>query len=231
MDTTSGILPEDSWQILIHICQRWRCVVFELLVFFDLQLLCIPKRLVQMMLDVWPPALPIAIRSCKPLHKRQKREYNIIEAFKQHNRVCKIDIMGTPNSLMEAFLTMKEPFPNLTRLGLEWFDYIEMPVLPDSFLGGSAPRLRSLILCQIPFPVVWKLLLSTSRLVRLHLQDILPSGYFSPEEMISGLSSLTSLEVLCIVFQPSPPQANRTTQSPLPRPTSCCLRSFFISLH
>lgn len=53
-----------------------------------------------------------------------------------------------------------EPFQALTRLHI---------VLPDAFMGGSAPRLRSLYLAGIPLPALSKLLLSATDLVYLGL--------------------------------------------------------------
>jgi len=90
-------------------------------------------------------------------------------------------------------------------------------VLPDSFLGGYAPRLQTLQLYDISFPAIPKLLSSASDLVELCLVAIPHSGYISPEAMVTGLSALTRLELLRIIFvsprsrpdQPSPPRSIR----------------------
>ena len=65
------------------------------------------------------------------------------------------------------------------------------PVVSDSFLGGSAPHLRHLRLCHIPFPfpVLRKLLLSAPNLIKLVLRDIPHSGYVSPGEGQWSLAS------------------------------------------
>ena len=81
------------------------------------------------------------------------------------NRICEIYIEMT-NSRWERFTeAMQKPFPELTHLQVWTHDVV--PVLPDSFLGGSAPRLRTLELESIPFPSIPKLLLSANRLVKL----------------------------------------------------------------
>ena len=95
--------------------------------------------------------------------------------------------------------TMEEPFPELTDLSLWSYDK-SAPALSDSFLGGSAPSLRSLWLDGIPFPGLLKLPFS-SHLVSLRLLTIPPSGYISPEAMVNCLSALTSLESLRLEFQ------------------------------
>ena len=50
----------DGWQKLVHVCRRWRSVVFASPHRLNLQLLCTNKRPVKKMLDIWP-ALPIVV--------------------------------------------------------------------------------------------------------------------------------------------------------------------------
>ena len=112
---------------------------------------------------------------------------------------------------------MQVPFSELGFLYLSFLEPSSMPVLPHSFLGGSAQRLRYLCLTSVPFPGLPELLLSATHLVDLLLYNIPPSGYFSPEAMSSCLSMLTSLETLDIRFnspQSSPDQENRRPPPP-----------------
>jgi hypothetical protein len=73
-------------------------------------------------------------------------------------------------------------------------------VLPDSFLNGSAPRLRTFDLDAISFPGLTKLFLSATHLVQLWLHNLHYSGYISLEAMVPYLSTLTNLESLDIAF-------------------------------
>ena len=50
----------DGWQKLVHVCRKWRSVVFASPHPLNLQLLCTNKRPVEKMLDIWP-ALPIVL--------------------------------------------------------------------------------------------------------------------------------------------------------------------------
>ena len=93
-----------------------------------------------------------------------------------------------------------------------------MPVLPDSFLGQSAPRLRYLTLTSIPFPGLPKLLLSATHLVNLWLINIPHSGYISPEAMATCLSMLTSLTTLQLEFES--PQSGPDFKIRRPFPTT-----------
>src|SRR6266478_2518652 len=95
---------------------------------------------------------------------------------------------------------MQLPFLDLTWLSL--FSYGETPpVVPDSFLGGSALHLRYFALDGIPFPGLPKLHLSATHLVDLTLSNIPHSGYISPEAMAALLSVLSSLQTLYLRFQ------------------------------
>ena len=113
---------------------------------------------------------------------------------------------------------MRVPFPELTFLRL-WLGDETVSALPDSFLGGSAPRLEYLWLRRVPFPGLPKLLLSATHLTILHLEFIPRLGYFSPEEMATALSMLTRLRTLRLVFESplSRPDQGRQRPPPLTR--------------
>jgi hypothetical protein len=83
-------------------------------------------------------------------------------------------------------------------------------------LGGSAPSLQELYFFHIPFPALPTLLLSTHHLVTLRLQRIPRSGYFSPEAMVTALSTLTSLQSLILEFWSPLSQADRASRRPPP---------------
>ena len=161
---------------------------------------CTPKTPARDTLDVWP-ALPLLVDGSTTSTTTMD---NIIVALKQSNRVRKVDLWYLVDWKLEKVLTaMQVPFPQLTVLELT-APYDEMlPVIsiPDSFLGGSAPRLQDFELSSIPFPGLPNLLLSATHLVRLHLHDIPHSGYISPEAMAVVLSALSSLESLTLRFR------------------------------
>ena len=129
------------------------------------------------------------------------------------SRICKIDLWGSSGSeSREVLAAMQQPFPEMTHLRLGLYD---APIVPDSFLGESAPRLQCLHLERIPFPGLTNLLLSSIHLVELHLHGIPQSGYLSPEVMVTCLSALTSLERFSLGFQ-SPQSYPRESQRPPP---------------
>jgi len=191
---------EDAWHTLMHVCRRWRYIVFASPHCLKLQLRCMNKRSAQMMLDVWP-AWPIAVEFRSGMSQPQVAS-NIITALNQRERIRKIDLSPIPNSLLRKITEIKEPLPMLTDLKLALNHDTEL-FLPDSFLGGSAPRLRSLHLIGIPFPALPKLLLSAAELVTLYITSIPHSSHTSPETIVTNLSTLTKLQGLSLGFQSS----------------------------
>jgi hypothetical protein len=167
-------------------------------------------------LDLWPP-LPIVI-AARP--DRNWDVYNIIVALEHTDRICRLDIDSFPSSELEEVLeVMHQPFPELTSLELRLHprsaDETAL-VDPDSFLGGSAPRLELLFLRGISFPGLPKLLLSATHLVCLTLSEIPHSGYISPEAMVTGLAALTRLETLFVKF--NSPRSRPRPKSRRPSP-------------
>jgi len=154
------------------------------------------------------PTLPVVIQDWKlcdsPLLAVENVD-NIVAAFRHRNRVYDIDLDPLPLSFLEwitATPIMQVSLPTLTFLTLR--SYVESAtVLPDSFLGGYAPRLRELVLIGVPFPGLPKLLLSTNNLIELCLWNIPNFGYISPEAMVTCLSSLTNLRTLALNFNSS----------------------------
>ncbi|KAN0106983.1 hypothetical protein V8E52_010585 [Russula decolorans] len=210
----------EAWYALVHVCQTWRKVVFGSPRRLNLRLYCRAGTPVRKTLDVWPP-LPIVIMV---YGDEAWVEGDIVAALDRNDRLCGIDLWPgyVPNSQLEKlFAAMQQPFPALTRLQLHCEARDEIaPVFPNSFLGGSAPRLQSLILGGIPFPGLPKLLRSAIHLVTLELSHIPHSGYFPPEAIVTGLSVLIRLEKLVIGFDSPQCRPDRTNRRPPPPPST-----------
>jgi len=186
----------------------------------NLQLVCSTETPAKDTLNIWPP-LPLLIHADE---SETSGVGNIVAALERSDRVCEISISTSRSQSEELWKAMQEPFPKLTYLDVASNDEHEpvLPTLPDSFLGGSAPSLRSLILEYVPFPGIPKLLLSAPNLAELSLSTIPPSGYISPEAMVTGFSALTRLERLFLDFESPLPRPDRQTRR-LPPPTRCVL--------
>jgi len=152
------------------------------------------------MLDIWPE-FPISIEDDGDA--TVEGATNVVNALKLNDRVSRIKLWNVSSSevkLERVVEVMQDPFPTLTYLLLLSSD-VTPPVISDSFLGGSAPRLQNLWLDGIPFPTLPNLLFSAPDLVHLRLWRVPHSGYISPETMVSCLSALTRLEEFVLGFQ------------------------------
>jgi F-box-like len=201
----NGPYKREEWRTLVHVCRRWRTLVFGSPHHLNLQLFCSIRTPVLAMLDIWP-ALPIVVHQH---YFRKQKLGNLIAAIKHYDRVCQIDL-GTFFDIwqLERIVSvMQEPFPVLTFLSLTsglldgTIDGANL-IIPNSFLGGSAPRLEHLHLNDIPFPGLPKLVSSATDLVYLELRNIPYNGYISPDVMVTCLSALTSLKTLIVEFAP-----------------------------
>jgi hypothetical protein len=179
------------------VCRRWRGLVFGSPRRLNLQLHRTPRTSARKPLDIWP-ALPLLIQG--------RIEVDNVIALLEHSdhiRQFYLHHDGVGASQMKNLWTaMQVPFPELVALYLSYEDlsYYRL-VVPDSFLGGSAPHLRFLALTSVPFPGLPKLLLSATHLVDLRLVNIPRSGYISPEAMATCLFMSTSLETLYLGFE------------------------------
>ena len=200
----------ESWQSLVHVCRRWRCLVFESARHLNLRLVRKTSVTAKKSLDVWP-ALPLILLG------DVFSVGSLIPKLEHSDRICQIQLSFYATAYLETLWTaMQVPFPGLVALRLSLRGWPGEPALPDSFLGGSAPRLRYLTLILIPFPRLPKLLLSATHLVHLYLHGIPRSGYISPEAMVTCLSVLTCLEELHFHFQSPHPSPDQESRRPLP---------------
>ena len=208
----------EKWHTLVHVCRKWRIVVFGSQRRLNLRLLCTARTPTKELLDVWPQ-LPIVLWADG--HEKWGVD-NIIDALEHNDRIYQLRFTSIPNSQLEPVLAaMQQPFRTLTDLYLEPADHTA-PIVPPSFLGVSAPRLQKLTLHRILFPGLPKLLLSATHLVDLEIWGIPYSGHFSPEAIITGLSALIRLKNLEIAFE-YPRGSSGWESQPPPPPTRILL--------
>ena len=209
----------EEWITLAHVCRRWRSVIFQSPRRLDLRLFCTHRTPAEDTLDIWPP-LPLIVEDY--YGPSLTGANNILAALEHNHRVCQIKLHFYSLRRLEYYTNstaMQKPFPELTHLQILLYElYRSGPILPDLFLGGNAPRLRSLELESIPFPGLPKLLLSATHLVHLDLFNIPPSGYIPPEAMATSLSALTNLESLHLWFRCPRPRPALDSRRPPPPP-------------
>jgi hypothetical protein len=205
----------------VAIAGSWRSLVFQSPRRLNLRLYY--KTSKDTRLDVWP-ALPLLLR--------QEIDSDTVIGLRHSNCLRRVNLWvpnnkGSHWNLEKVFAAMQVPFPELTELRLRLYD--SSPVIPDSFLGGSAPCLQHLELYGFPFPGFPNLLLSANHLVTINLINIPHSGYFSPEAMATCLSGLTSLVTLFLGFDSSRSRPDLESRSlPPPKRSVLPALSFFL---
>jgi hypothetical protein len=197
------------WITLIHVCRRWRHIIFGSPRRLILRLVCSARTPARRSLDIWPP-FPIFLSYTINQTVDEEGLENVIAALECRKRISLIfifDVTGG-SALQKSIAAMLEPFPVLMECHLiSTSKPVSVPVLPETFLGGSAPLLVMFELRGIPFPTFPNFVLSSTRIQYLSLDDIPDSGYISPEVMATCLTALPHLRHLSIGFR-----------SPLPRP-------------
>ena len=193
-----SIKPEVEKRIsLVHVCRRWRAVVFGSPRRLNLRLFCSPRTPARDTLDVWP-SLPLIIDDDASL---ASNEDDMVFALGHNDRIHKVSLCVAGFQGESVLTALQVPFPKATHLQLAVPPHGQvLPAVPDSFLGGSAPCMRYFSLTGIRFPGLSKFLLSTTHLVNLHLH-IHRFGYIPPEAMVTCLSGLTSLKRFTLKFQ------------------------------
>ena len=216
---------EWNWRVLVHVCRRWRQIIFNSPRRLNLRIFCTYGTPVRKNLGIWPD-FPIDLHLFSPRYIDLKDEDNAIAALEHRDRLYAVSLFGTGEQLATiAEEVMQEPFPVLTHLRMRSSDQ-DTPFFTAAFLGGFAPHLQAITLHRILFPALPTLLLSTSDLVTLNLFEIPNPGYISPERMVACLAALPRLEVLAITYQDAASRPDRIRPRPVTRPVLPALTSF-----
>ena len=186
------------WYKLIHVCRRWRYLVFASASHLGLCLVCTHGAPVADMLAHSPP-LPLTIDyGHRAREITAEDEEGIILALQHRDRVRHISLLIPIPNLQKVLPTMDDEFPMLDFLFIGRLINHNMGfVLPKTF---QAPHLRHLILVNFAIPIRSPLLTPAVGLVTLSLGLIHPSAYFPPNDLLQRLSLMPQLEVLRIGF-------------------------------
>ncbi|KAH9043486.1 hypothetical protein EDB83DRAFT_2523788 [Lactarius deliciosus] len=187
-----------SWPRLVHICRKWRHIVFSSQQTLHLRLFCTHGTPVLKALDYWP-ALPIVVEyggSPALGSPAPEDEDNILAALKRSDRVSSIRFTLT-RSLLAKLFTIEEPFSELEEVFFLYRDNIQV-TLPSAFRWS--PRLRRLHLTKIGFSSPLRRLSSSWDLIDIRLHDISDSGFLSSDALPHTLSEMAQLQSLSLHF-------------------------------
>ena len=187
-----------QWIRLVHVCYKWRRIVFEAQQALSLRLFCTHGTPVLKTLDCWP-GLPIVLQYGGSLalgRPTPKDEDNMMAALKQSDRVRSVTLTVT-GSLLKKLSSIETPFSGLEDLILLSRNTVTL-TLPSTFRWD--PHLRCLHSTRITIPALLQHLYSSENLIDLQLHDFLKPSHFSPEALATALSGLTRLRSLSLHF-------------------------------
>jgi hypothetical protein len=190
-----------NWLRLAHVCRRWRDVISLSPHRLDLWILCKSGAPIKRVLGSWS-TVPLIVRF-KGNPKSNSLPDNITAALHHPDRICEIDLSVTSAIAGSIAEVIQEPLQALKSIRITVKDTMGPPIsIRNTFLGGSAPHLKDIKLDGIafPFPEMRQILLSTNNLVELHLSGIPNDVYFSPNDLVTGLSTLVHLNRLTVGF-------------------------------
>ena len=193
------------WPTLMHICRKWRRIVFDSQRALQIWLFCAHGMPVLDALNCWS-ALPIVVQYGKSPASdlpAPEDEKNINVALKQSDRVSSISLTIT-SPLLELSET-ERPLSELEVLSRNGAQL----ALPSTFQWG--PRLRCLNSTRVNFPSLLQLLGSFKNLVDLLLHEVLDPSCFPPEALTNTFSGMVQLRSLSLHF---PSTGNHLTPPP-----------------
>jgi hypothetical protein len=116
-----------SWRTLIHVCRRWRHVIFGSPRRLDLRLHCSDSTPTRRLLDIWLPfPITVSLHSYINMSMNEGGLENILAALECRDRTSVISICYHKNrSRLEKLMTMLDkPFPILTDCHLISSDFL-----------------------------------------------------------------------------------------------------------
>lgn len=193
------------WYTLVHICRRWRRLVFASSVRLNLHLRCTFGTPVDDMISHSPP-FPLVLDYGPRILKTwtAEDELGLLLASQHLSRVSEIVLSAPDLTLAKLTTGMTEAAPRLETLSLH--SQTSEIVLPRQFLEGGAPQLRHLILTGATLSPLQPLLSSATSLVSLVLERIPSSAYFSPDSLVAQLRTMPLLQILSISFLSTVPR-------------------------
>ena len=213
-----------EWHRLVHVCRRWRYLIFASQQCLGLGLVTSRVR-PWTKLGLWPP-LPVCIHYNLNIELPRWDVEEAIATLEQlRDRILEIRLTIS-DSLLEKSNVWMESFPLLEHLYLHSPVGREHPVtvLPSGFLGGptlASRRLRCILLEKITVPTLPQLLSSCPGLMHLFLGNgvLAGDGFISPAVLTASLSTAARLESLHVhlpsdIFH----EEQESTDSELPPP-------------
>ncbi|KAH9171725.1 hypothetical protein EDB89DRAFT_1068915 [Lactarius sanguifluus] len=139
-----------DWHLLVHICRRWRQIIFESRHRLILQIFCTHSTPVRKNLGIWP-AIPIVIDyTYTQWGVTHNDEDNVLAALEHPDRLFDLAIRTTGSHLGNLATVMQEPFPMLTKIHITLTGG-NAPALPAEFWEDMHHVYRKSVYAAFPF--------------------------------------------------------------------------------
>ena len=214
-----------KWHRLAHVCQKWRHIISTSTRRLDLRILCDNRTPIEF-LRVWP-TFPLAV-SFKATRGSTLMPQNITAALRHLDRIGQVELYVTSSMTRSLAEMLQKPCQALESISITVEDATGTSIpVRNAFLGGSAPHLKEIKLDGIfyPFAKLRQVLLSTNNLVELRLSKIPNAVYFSPDDLVTTLSTLSRLKSLSVGFYLTASQAHPPPNVTHPSPQRTTLPS------
>ncbi|KAH8984180.1 hypothetical protein EDB86DRAFT_161114 [Lactarius hatsudake] len=202
----------DGWFKLAHVCRNWRHIVLLSSSRLQVHLLFTPRRSpTDPVLRRLPP-FPILVdyRTGPWIEK----ECLALAAIKYRSRMRGIVVQNP--CFIKLLKALGHPFPKLERLEICLSHRLE-PILPTTFLSGSAPSLRRLTLRGVVLECLSPLLSSATGLVELSLTLKIAYGALPEALLIANLQRMSCLRRLELkAINGAAPNLNTVPEPPPP---------------
>ena len=127
----------------MHICQRWRSIIFASARRLDLYLTCSYRTRLGKNLANRPATSPLALHYTR--YRRTPEDDGVLAVLEHPGRIHHIKVRGTDSLLAKI---MQKPFPTLLYVDIAWDcngkadpPLGSLPVIPLRFLGQSVSHL------------------------------------------------------------------------------------------
>src|SRR6266403_3992178 len=186
------------WYKLVHVCQRWRNLIFGSASYLGLTLVCTNGTLVANMLAHSPP-LPLTVDYSDEDGITAEDEDAIMLALEQRDRVRHLRLFFPFWKLRNFVMAIDGEFPILQYLiVISQMEGSSALMLRETL---QAPHLKHLMLTGFTHPIGPRLHPTAVGLVTLDLLIHQPSAFFQPNILLQWISFMPQLEKLVISFR------------------------------
>ncbi|KAI0271312.1 hypothetical protein BC834DRAFT_1005720 [Gloeopeniophorella convolvens] len=181
-----------GWYKLVHVCRRWRKLVLSWASRLELYAHLTAKIPAREMLAHFP-SLPITVHYTPP------GSLDCLVTALEHPARVHVFYVNMPPGPDLIFWLFSQPLPALARFDLRFTKDARAPCAAR--VGAAVARVRSLTIHGLSLPTLAPLLMSTTALVSLALENICPMTHLQLDVLRAYLCAMPFLRNLILTFR------------------------------